>query len=120
MAIKTSLKEGDLIQFPSCSLKKILRLSAEWIVFGAMRKSKKGTTYSCHAQKRSIFSKSFVIDHCYLVPSGIDLQSYLNETHSRRPVAAPSINAYSTAIVLEGYIIDDEEILDMPPVEEDD
>ena len=119
MAIKTSLKEGDLIQFPSCSLKKILRLSAEWIVFGAMRKSKKGTTYSCHAQKRSIFSKSFVIDHCYLVPSGIDLQSYLNETHSRRPVAAPSINAY-TAIVLEGYIIDDEEILDMPPVEEDD
>lgn len=120
MAIKTSLKEGDLIQFPSHSLKKILAIKSEWIIFGAMRKPKKGTTYSCNAQKRSTYSKSFVLEHCYLVPSGADLQHYLNGTHNRRATALEPVASYNEVTVLEGYIIDDEEILDMPPMENDD
>jgi hypothetical protein len=119
MAIKTSMQIGDIIQFPSHSLKKILQIKAEWIIFGAMSKPKKGTAYSCNAQKRSTYSKDFVLAHCDLVPNGADLQHYLNGTYKRRSAATvATIDAYSDTNVLQGFVIDDEEVLDMPPIEE--
>ena len=61
----------------------------------------------------------FVLAHCDLVPENVDLQYYLNTMHTRRSAVAPSIDAYSDANTLKGYIIDDEEILDMPIMEDD-
>jgi len=119
MPITATLKEGDILQFPSHSLKKILKIADEWIIFGAFKKPKKQTSYSCDRNKQSVYSIDFVLAHCDLVLGKIDLQYFLNTTHTRRSAVASSIDAYSDANTLKGYIIDDEEILDMPIMEDD-
>ena len=119
MPITATLSEGDILQFPSHSLKKILKIADEWITFGAIKKPKKQASYSCDRNKQSVYSMGFVLAHCDLVPENVDLQYYLNTMHTRRSAVAPSIDAYSDANTLKGYIIDDEEILDMPIMEDD-
>lgn len=106
MPIKTQLRQGDILQFPSQSLRKILALKESWIVFCSLKDSK----------KRSTYSREFVIKHCDLLPEKVDLQYYLNTTHYRRSaieVKAVTVDAYSDANILKGYKIDDE-IVDYP------
>jgi len=110
MAISSQLNKGDLLQFPSHALRKIVRIDDHWITFGSLKDSK----------KRSVYSKSFVIAYCDLVPDGIDLQYFLNTTHDRRTaidIKAVTIDAYSDQNVLTGYSIEDE-VIDHPQEEE--
>ena len=111
MAIKSSLRQGDILQFPSHALKKISQISNDWIVFCSLKDSK----------KRSTYSKEFVLNHCDLLPEKVDLQYYLNTTHDRRSaieVKAVTVDAYSDANTLKGYKIEDE-MIDPPTIEEE-
>jgi len=106
MAIKSNLRSGDILQFPSSALKKIVGILDDWIVFCSLKDSK----------KRSTYSKEFVLNHCDLLPEKVDLQYYLNTTHDRRSaieVKAVTVDAYSNANTLKGYKIEDE-IIDYP------
>lgn len=110
MAIK-SLRQGDVLQFPSQALKKVVSIDERWIVLCSLRDSK----------KRSTYSKGFVLSYCDLLPEKVDLQYYLNTTHDRRSaieVKAVTVDAYSDANILKGYKIDDE-IVDYPQEQED-
>ena len=106
MAIKSTLRHGDILQFPSHALKKIVQVLDDWIIFCSLKDSK----------KRSTYSEEFVLKHCDLLPEKVDLQYYLNTTHDRRSaieVKAVTVDAYSDANTLKGYKIEDE-IIDYP------
>lgn len=109
MAIKSSLRHGDILQFPSHALKKIVQIQDNWIIFCSLKDS----------EKRSTYSKEFVLSYCDLLPEKVDLQYYLNTTRDRRSaieVKAVTVNAYSDANTLKGYKIEDE-IIDQRDIE---
>jgi hypothetical protein len=112
MPINSKLQEGDILQFPSQSLKKIAKINDDTILFVSLR----------NAKKQAIYTKSFVLAFCDLLPPKVDLTYYLNTTHDRRSaidVKAVTVDAYSDANTLKGYKIDDEEMLDMPKINEE-
>lgn len=103
MGIRSKLRQGDILQFPTQALRKILEVKEDWIIFCSIKDSK----------KRSTYSREFVIKHCDLLPEKVDLQYYLNTTYDRRSainVKAVTIDAYSDTNILKGFKIEDESI----------
>ena len=103
---KTTLRVGDRVQFPSQAVRELGKIIGDDFWF------KKGTKIN------QCYSQEFVYAYCTLVPEKANLVEFINNTRTRNQAIDVSYSVVKEHI-LEGFVIDDEEILDWNPEAED-
>ena len=90
--------------FPSQAIRVLARIKGEDFYF------KKG------AKANQCYSKDFIFNYCILVPERVNAVEFANKAYAQKQSMVYDVDK---AVIHEGFVIEDEEMLDWSPESEE-